>query len=54
MSNDLQQRVLYHMSEPISSQSSYTQFNSVDLPISVGQGRSLVENSVRICADVLF
>ena len=52
MSSDLQQRVLYHQSEPVSTQSQYTQFNSVDLLISVGEGRSLVENSVRICADL--
>ena len=52
MSSDLQQRVLYHSSDPVSTQSVYNQFNSVDLVISVGQGRSLVENSVRINADL--
>lgn len=52
MSNDLQQRVLYHQSEPVSVQSVYNQFNSVDFIISVGEGRSLVENSVRVNADL--
>ena len=52
MSSDLQQRVLYHSSDPVSTQSVYNQFNSVDLVISVGEGRSLVENSVRINADL--
>jgi len=52
MASDLQQRVLYHQSEPVSVQSKYNQFNAVDFLISVGEGRSLVENSVRICADL--
>tara|TARA_R110002167_G_scaffold150649_2_gene344419 strand:+ start:1431 stop:2555 length:1125 start_codon:yes stop_codon:yes gene_type:complete len=50
--SDLQQDVLYHQVEPQSTQSSYNQFNQVDFLISVGEGRSLVKNSVRICGDV--
>ena len=50
--SDLQQEVLYHQVEPQSVQASYNQFNQVDFLISVGEGRSLQKNSVRILADV--
>lgn len=50
--SDLQQRVLYHSIQPQSIQSVYTQNNQVDFIISVGEGRSLVPNSVRICGDL--
>ena len=50
--SDLQQRVLYHSIQPTSIQQVYTQQNTVDFLISVGEGRSLVPNSVRICGDM--
>jgi len=49
---DLQQRVLYHSIQPTSIQQVYTQQNTVDFLISVGEGRSLVPNSVRVCGDM--
>jgi len=52
MSSDLQQRALYHQTEPVSVQARYNQFNTVDLQISCGEGRSLVAGSVRINADL--
>lgn len=50
--SDLQQRVLYHSVQPQSVQNVYTQNNQVDFLISVGEGRSLVPNSVRVLADL--
>jgi len=50
--SDLQQEVLYHQVQPQSIQSEYNQFNQVDFLLSVGEGRSLVKNSVRVLADV--
>ena len=50
--SDLQQRVLYHSIQPTSIQQTYTQNSQVDFSISVGEGRSLVPNSVRICGDM--
>ena len=50
--NELIQRVLYHQVQPQSVQSAYTEYNSVDFLISVGEGRSLMPNSVRILADL--
>ena len=41
MSNDLQQRKLFHHVEPQSIQSTYTQFTQTDFLISVGANRSL-------------
>ena len=51
--NDLIQRVLYHQVQPQSIQAKYSEFNQLDFLISVGEGRSLVPGSVRICADLL-
>ncbi len=51
--NDLIQRVLYHQVQPQSIQSKYNEYNQLDFLISVGEGRSLVPGSVRICADLL-
>lgn len=51
--NDLIQRVLYHEVQPQSIRSKYNEYNQVDFLISVGEGRSLVPGSVRICADLL-
>tara|TARA_R100000541_G_scaffold57207_1_gene67138 strand:+ start:1017 stop:2147 length:1131 start_codon:yes stop_codon:yes gene_type:complete len=50
--SDLQQEVLYHQVQPQSIQDVYNQFNQIDFLISVGDGRSLVKNSVRVLADV--
>ena len=52
MSNDLQQRKLFHHVEPQSIQSTYTQFTQTDFLISVGANRSLVRNSVRLVGDI--
>jgi len=51
--NDLIQRVLYHEVQPQSIRSTYNEFNQIDFLISVGEGRSLVPGSVRLCADLL-
>lgn len=50
--SELQQRILYHQVTPQTEQSIYNQFDQVSFLISVGEGRSLVPNSVRICGDV--
>ena len=54
MSNDLQQRKLFHHVEPQSIQSTYTQFTQTDFLISVGAGRSLVRNSWEILRSYLL
>ncbi|MGI9554753.1 MAG: hypothetical protein ACR2M6_02160, partial [Vampirovibrionia bacterium] len=50
--SDLMPRVIYHSVEPQSKQDVYTSSNKPQFLISVGSGRSLVPNSVRILADV--
>ena len=50
--NELIQRVLYHQVQPQSVQASYTEYNSMDFLLSVGEGRSLLPGSVRILADL--
>ena len=52
MSDDLRQDVLYHQVEPQATQDSYTEFDNVDFVINVGEGRSLLKNSVRVLADL--
>tara|TARA_R110000744_G_scaffold30823_2_gene72803 strand:- start:1920 stop:3056 length:1137 start_codon:yes stop_codon:yes gene_type:complete len=49
---DLRQRKLYHQVTPTSEQQIYNEFNQPTFLISVGSGRSLVKNSVRILGDV--
>ena len=49
---DLRQRKLYHQVTPTSEQQVYNQMNQPTFLISVGSGRSLVKNSVRILGDV--
>tara|TARA_R110002072_G_scaffold1168_1_gene9674 strand:+ start:2211 stop:3335 length:1125 start_codon:yes stop_codon:yes gene_type:complete len=49
---DLTQRILYHQVQPQATQTSYTARDQVDFLISVGEGRSLVPNSVRILGDL--
>tara|TARA_R110001606_G_scaffold399220_1_gene582272 strand:- start:2171 stop:3307 length:1137 start_codon:yes stop_codon:yes gene_type:complete len=50
--SDLMPRVRYHAVKPQSEQDTYTSSNKPEFLISVGSGRSLVPNSVRILADV--
>jgi len=52
MSDDLRQEVLYHQVEPQATQDTYTEFDNVDIVINVGEGRSLLKNSVRVLADL--
>lgn len=52
MSSELQQQMLYHQVTPQSEKSIYNQFDQVSFLLSVGEGRSLVPNSVRICGDI--
>ena len=49
---DLSQRKLYHEVTPTSEQERYREFAQPTFLISVGEGRSLVKNSVRILGDV--
>ena len=44
--------IIYHSADPEALQSSYVEYNNVDFVINVGEGRSLVRNSVRIVGDV--
>ena len=44
--------IIYHSADPEALQSSYVEYNNVDFIINVGEGRSLVTNSVRIVGDV--
>ncbi len=50
--SELMPRVRYHSVKPQSEQSVYTSSNKPQFLISVGSGRSLVPNSVRLLADV--
>ena len=50
--NDNMPEMLYHQVQPQSEKSIYNQFDQVSFLISVGEGRSLVQNSVRICGDL--
>ena len=51
--SDLRQRKLYHEVKPSAEQDSYVEFAQPRFQISVGAGRSLVKNSVRILGDIL-
>ena len=50
--SDLMPRFRYHSVKPQSEQDVYTSSNKPEFVISVGAGRSLVPNSVRLLADV--
>tara|TARA_R110002012_G_scaffold109798_1_gene253924 strand:+ start:797 stop:1921 length:1125 start_codon:yes stop_codon:yes gene_type:complete len=52
MNSDLQQRVLYHQVQPQSEKTTYTQFDQCSFLISVGTGRSLLPQSVRVLGDI--
>ena len=49
---DLRQSKLYHEVKPSSEQQVYTEMNQPTFLISVGSGRSLVKNSVRLIGDI--
>ena len=44
--------IVYHSTDPESTQNFYGEYNNVDFVISVGPGRSLVTNSVRVVGDI--
>ena len=46
--------IIYHDSSPESLQTTYIEFNNIDFVLNVGEGRSLVQNSVRILGEVLI
>lgn len=52
MSDDLRQSILYHQVEPQATQDTYTEFDNVDFVINVGEGRRLLNNSVRVLGDL--
>ena len=52
MNSDLQQRVLYHQVQPQSEKTTYTQFDQCSFLVSVGTGRSLLPQSVRVLGDI--
>ena len=52
MNSDLQQRVLYHEVSPQSEKTTYTQFDQCSFLVSVGAGRSLLPQSVRVLGDI--
>ena len=49
----MQEQQLYHTSQPESIQTlGYQEYNNIDFILNVGEGRSLVKNSVRITGDI--
>ena len=48
----MESTIQYHMSQPEAIQAQYVEFNNTDFVINVGEGRSLVRNSVRLCGDL--
>ena len=46
--------MVYHSADPEALQTSYIEYNNVDFILNVGEGRSLVQNSVRILGEVLI
>ena len=51
--SDLSPSLRYHQVQPQSIKTGYTEFDNIDFLIAVGPNRSLVQNSVRICGDLL-
>ena len=43
--------IIFHSAQPEARQDSYVEFNNVDFVLAVGEGRSLMRNSVRINGD---
>ena len=46
--------IIFHSAQPEARQDSYVEFNNVDFVLAVGEGRSLMRNSVRINGDILI
>ena len=44
--------MIYHSAVPEATQTTYEEFNNVDFVLNVGEGRSLLRNSVRLCGEV--
>lgn len=44
--------LIYHVSECVQKKDSYVEFDALDFDINVGDGRSLVKNSVRLLGDL--
>ena len=44
--------LVYHSAVPEATQASYSEFNNMDFVLNVGEGRSLMKNSVRLNADI--
>ena len=44
--------LIYHISEVVAKKDSYVEFDALDFDINVGEGRSLVKNSVRFLGDI--
>jgi len=44
--------MIYHSAVPEATQATYVEFNNVDFVLNVGEGRSLLRNSVRLCGEV--
>ncbi len=46
--------ILFHDAQPEARQTEYIEYNNVDFVLSVGEGRSLMRNSVRINGDIFI
>ena len=44
--------ILFHSAQPEARQATYIEYNNVDFVLAVGEGRSLMRNSVRINGDI--
>ena len=42
----------YHIANAVSKKDKYVEFDNVDFDLNVGEGRSLVKNSVRLLGDL--
>ena len=48
----MSQSLIYHVSECVQKKNEYIEFDTLDFDINVGEGRSLVKNSVRLLGDI--
>lgn len=46
--------IVFHSAQPEARQDSYVEYNNVDFVLAVGEGRSLMRNSVRINGDIFI
>ncbi len=46
--------IIFHSAQPEARQSSYIEYNNVDFVLAVGEGRSLMRNSVRINGEIII